>query len=386
MRVCVIAKACPADFTSSDAIYHVPLSIARRDELVLISTKSVKGRSLGEALTEEIVVPAGRFWSWKVFKELKRGHFAKRIKCVLTGIDESSMLAGLLAQTFLGIRWIAVCEDHPYQTRYHEASFAKRIERWGRTWVLRLILRFPQRVVFFIHPGVLDFLWIAERKKALLRNSADLEVIGPIRERWEKEQEQKHKQDCGEPVVSYIGLINETKGGVYMLDVFRQVLAKRPDARLKLIGRIEQGFEERLMDLIKEYAIEKNVELTGLLSAEDALRAALESTVCIHAYQPLPWLYWNQVLKICEYFALGKAVVSVDYPGTRDLIEDEKNGLLVPYGESEKMADAVLKVIEDGELRERIERGALKRASALSWDETEKKLFKIIDECAGERN
>ena len=65
---------------------------------------------------------------------------------------------------------------------------------------------------------------------------------------------------------------------------------------------------------------------------------------------------------LVEAAAGGRAVVTTDVPGCRDAIEPGETGLLVPVRNADALADAMQRLIEDAELRQRM--GAAGRALA----------------------
>lgn len=65
---------------------------------------------------------------------------------------------------------------------------------------------------------------------------------------------------------------------------------------------------------------------------------------------------------LVEAAACGRAVVTTDVPGCRDAIEADVTGLLVPVRDSERLADAIERLLSDEELRQQM--GAAGRALA----------------------
>ena len=57
-------------------------------------------------------------------------------------------------------------------------------------------------------------------------------------------------------------------------------------------------------------------------------------------------------IAVAEAFAMGVPVVSTDCPsgGARMLVKEEETGLLVPVGNKEKMAEAILRILQDEKL------------------------------------
>jgi glycosyltransferase involved in cell wall biosynthesis len=72
--------------------------------------------------------------------------------------------------------------------------------------------------------------------------------------------------------------------------------------------------------------------------------------------------YEGTPLTLFETMAAGKAIVSTAVDGCREVLEDERTGLLVPPRDPEALGAALLRVLEDEPLR----RGLAERARAAS--------------------
>ena len=69
----------------------------------------------------------------------------------------------------------------------------------------------------------------------------------------------------------------------------------------------------------------------------------------------LPTYYGEGVPKILiESASCGRAIVTTDWPGCRDIVRDGENGLLVPIKDSQALARAIQKLLDDPELRRRM--------------------------------
>ena len=73
---------------------------------------------------------------------------------------------------------------------------------------------------------------------------------------------------------------------------------------------------------------------------------------------------------LMEAMALGVPVISTDCPagGSKCLIKDGENGLLVPVGDVECLTQAIDKMLSDSELRDKMGREARKICDELSAD------------------
>lgn len=71
---------------------------------------------------------------------------------------------------------------------------------------------------------------------------------------------------------------------------------------------------------------------------------------------------------LVEAMAAGVPVVATDIPGYREVIRPDTNGLLVPPGDWEALADALERLLGDEELAARLSDAGRERASAYSWE------------------
>ena len=70
---------------------------------------------------------------------------------------------------------------------------------------------------------------------------------------------------------------------------------------------------------------------------------------CINVYC-LPSLWEGLSIALLEAMAMGKAIVATPTDGTKEVIEDGKNGLVIPYERPLALADAIIRLNEDEDL------------------------------------
>ena len=56
---------------------------------------------------------------------------------------------------------------------------------------------------------------------------------------------------------------------------------------------------------------------------------------------------------LMESMAMGLPVIATHISGIPELVENERTGLLVPPGQPDKLAESMLRMLTDGELRKR---------------------------------
>ena len=145
------------------------------------------------------------------------------------------------------------------------------------------------------------------------------------------------------------GRLTRQKGFDWLIPAWAQVEAKHSDWELKICG--EGGWRERLEAQIAEHGV-RNMQMPG--NCDDM--AAEMSSASIFA---LSSRFEGFPLILAEAMSKGMAPVAFDCPtGPAEMIREGENGLIVPLGDVDGFAAALLRMIEDDELRHRCGRGA----------------------------
>jgi glycosyltransferase involved in cell wall biosynthesis len=89
---------------------------------------------------------------------------------------------------------------------------------------------------------------------------------------------------------------------------------------------------------------------------------------------------------LLEAMVLGKPVIATRVGGIVDVVDDGKTGILVPPNDSEALAQALIKLLLDGELRRRMgEAGRAKIDAKFSARTMVSQIEKVYEELIGER-
>lgn len=166
-------------------------------------------------------------------------------------------------------------------------------------------------------------------------------------------------------VVINIGMIREDKGQVYFLEAARIILAQKKAIKFFIIGEGtgNKNLEKQLHALIKQYSLEKNIFITGY--REDI--AAFTHLADLVVVASIGTEAQSRVVP--QAFATRKTVVSTDTGGLTELVKDEYNGLVIPPKNAVAMAAAVLRILDDPQLKQKLESNALELAKhSLSFD------------------
>jgi 1,2-diacylglycerol 3-alpha-glucosyltransferase len=164
------------------------------------------------------------------------------------------------------------------------------------------------------------------------------------------------------PIVLYAGNLDRYQDIELLLQSFRRVAAARPDVRLVLASHAESNPYRALvtgMELaqsVRFITLADFAALCGLLHISDV--AVSPRTVC-----------FGFPIKLLNYMAAGKPIVASE--GSAQGIGHLENGWVVPNGDAEAFAQAILTLLKDRALADRLGRGAYQTATQVyTWERT----------------
>lgn len=135
------------------------------------------------------------------------------------------------------------------------------------------------------------------------------------------------------PVILSVGRLTVAKDYPTLITAFAKV-RQRCEARLVILGEGEE--RERLQALVQELGLKKDVWLPGSVEPPYPYVAHASVFVLSSIWEGLP-------TAMIEALALGVPVVSTDCPGgIREVLDGGRYGLLVPVGNADALADAIV--------------------------------------------
>lgn len=206
-----------------------------------------------------------------------------------------------------------------------------------------------------------------ETKIEVVYNPVDIGEIEKL-----SEEAVEHPWFQGEiPVIVSVGRLTRQKGYPHLLRAF-SIVRKDLHCRLSIIGEGED--HTKLLNLAKDLGIEGEVEFLGFQRNPFKYMARSSLFVLSSLYEGFP----NVLL---EAMALGLPVISTDCPsGPGEIIEDQKNGILVPVKEERALAGAIITVMADKGMREILGRGARLRAGDFALEKIVNDYKRVFNE------
>lgn len=150
------------------------------------------------------------------------------------------------------------------------------------------------------------------------------------------------------PVITLVGGLVDWKGQDVLLDAAPRILARYPQALMLLIGAAygrDPSFAETIGKRAADRALGGGVRLLGARSDVAAILAL--SDIVLHT-STTPEPFGRTFL---EGMALGKAVIASNEGGPLDVIDHGVDGLLITPRDPQLLADAILLLLDNPDLR-----------------------------------
>ncbi len=145
-------------------------------------------------------------------------------------------------------------------------------------------------------------------------------------------------------LVVSLGRLARLKGYDLLIKAFRQVVTAVPEAVLLIGGEGEE--RSRLDDLIKSSGLLENIKLPGLVTEIHEVLASCDLYVNSSRWEGLP-------MTLLEAIAHGRPMVATDVGGNSEVVHDGITGILVPPEDTGRLANAIIRMLKDEDLRKK---------------------------------
>ncbi len=163
-----------------------------------------------------------------------------------------------------------------------------------------------------------------------------------------------------EHTVLFFGRIGEYKGLRYLIEAEIQVSQKIPDFKVIIAGQGDDLEVNR-----------KRIEHNPHFEIHDRYIPNEEVAVFFNrcALVVLPYVEASQSGVAAMAFAFGKPVIVTDVGSLSEVVKNGENGSIVPAKDTEKLAEAIVNLLENKQMRKKMGENTLKVAKTdLSWE------------------
>lgn len=185
----------------------------------------------------------------------------------------------------------------------------------------------------------------------VIPNGIDFELFSQPRSRMER-------FDDGRPNVLFVGRLEKRKGLSHLLRAWGRIHEEVPEARLIVVGgggglKHYRAFVGARDDIV----------FTGGVTDDELLD--YYHTADIFCAPSTGGESFGMVL--LEAMAAGKPIITTNIPGYNEVVTNNVEGLLVPPKDPDRLADALIRLLHDGELRARLGAGGRRTAEQYAW-------------------
>ena len=157
----------------------------------------------------------------------------------------------------------------------------------------------------------------------------------------------------------FFGRIWPYKGLKYLVEAIPLVAKHIPEVKLIVAGKGENleryfpdGYDRNRYEIINDYI--PNEAVSGIFG---------RSTIVI-----LPYIESSQSGVAAIAYSTGTLIIASDVGGVGEMIKDEEDGLLVPPGDPNALADAIVRLLKDRQLQDKLRAAAIVRYQTdLNW-------------------
>jgi glycosyltransferase involved in cell wall biosynthesis len=153
----------------------------------------------------------------------------------------------------------------------------------------------------------------------------------------------------GSLVVTSVCRLIYAKGIQDLISAFPRIKQKVPNVRVLIVG--DGPYRSRLEELARKTDPD-GILFLGQLGHQDVARVFAMTDVLVHPSYSEALI----ALPVLEAGAMGVPSVTTDAGGVREVIEDGKTGLIVRTGNPDDLAERVVQLLQDRQLREEIGR------------------------------
>jgi glycosyltransferase involved in cell wall biosynthesis len=243
-----------------------------------------------------------------------------------------------------------------------ERSIKLKIEGYLEGWLMRTssYIIAPNPLIYESLDGEIE-----SRKIYPISNGIDMIKI----------QESPQYDGFNHPCILYVGRLEYLKRVDLLLEATKIIKESIPDITTYIIGSGSQ--KEEFQDQVRLLNIDGNIKFIGFIPQDEIYSYYKSADIFVNPSQDGVFS-----LTTIEAMASGIPVITSNiYKNIHFLIEDGKTGLLSEYGNKSDLANKLLILLKNKELREIMGKSGQEIAKEYSWDQIASDTLKLYYKC-----
>jgi len=172
-----------------------------------------------------------------------------------------------------------------------------------------------------------------------------------------------------EKILLFVGRLEPIKGVRYLVEAM-SLIAQENKVRLLIVG--DGGERQMLETLAARLKLTASISFQGQVPHDTIPQYMAAGDIFI-----LPSLSEGFPLTSLEAMASGLPIIATEVRGMPEIIAEGENGFLVPPRKPRKLAEKILLLLNNSELREKMARNNREKARQYSWENVAKKLDEV---------
>jgi glycosyltransferase involved in cell wall biosynthesis len=246
----------------------------------------------------------------------------------------------------------------------------KRLKSCEKKW-----LKKAKKIIVVVEEGkarIMDY-GISEKKIIVVSNLEEVEAFNKIR--VHEEIVKKYRDNF---VISYIGGFGTHRGIDSAIKALPHLKEKIPELKLLLVGGKDYLYEKEFKKIAKNLKVTEYTEFIGWQPFEKVPSYIEASDICLVPYKKSIQTDASSPHKLFQHMLKGKPILVSNCKSLTRIIKETNSGLIFRAGDARDLAEKVLKIYRDNDLRKKLgvngQRAALE---SYNWEKESKKLINL---------
>jgi glycosyltransferase involved in cell wall biosynthesis len=232
-----------------------------------------------------------------------------------------------------------------------------------------------------VKEGIKELYNIPDEKIVVIENGSNIKLFRPMNI---AKAPKKLNFDRDANYVCFVGHLAPWQGVEYLIKSAPRILKEFPNVRFLIVG--DGQMKEELVELAEKTGVSDKFIFTGAVPYEEVPKYINASDVCVH----LPFGKRNErvgasSLKLFEYMACGKPIITTDVDGIPKEIERVNAGILVSCNLQE-IAGNIIKLLKSEKMREEMGKNGRKCVvENHSWGIVAEKVARVCENVIKQR-